>query len=231
MIRWTSRVKFLFLLPAVLWVLAFTVFPLGYSLYLSFHDVERKVVITGREQVPVLDDAGNPVLKRDGTPRTRTVVNRELQTTFTWNGLANFARAFGDAEVHKRGAGHRDLRDRGGRDRDRARPGARLAVQPPHPRPAGAALDHDPADLRDADRGRLPVLHDLLRGRRPARVPGHPVAVRPALGAGVGDPGRHLAVDAVLLPGLPRRAAGHSGRADRVGDARDQLRNGSCGGT
>jgi multiple sugar transport system permease protein len=101
MIRWTSRVKFLFLLPAVLWVLAFTIFPLGYSLYLSFHDVDRKVVITGREQVPVVDDAGNVVLKRDGTPRTRTVVSRELQTTFTWNGLANFARAFGDAEVHK----------------------------------------------------------------------------------------------------------------------------------
>ena len=63
MIRWTSRIKFLFLLPAVLWVLAFTIFPLGYSLYLSFHDVERKVVITGREQVPVVDDAGNVVLE------------------------------------------------------------------------------------------------------------------------------------------------------------------------
>ena len=100
MIRWTGRVKFLFLLPAVLWVLTFTVFPLGYSLYLSFHNVERKVEITGREQVPVLDREGNPVLKRDGTPRTRTVVNRELRTTFTWNGLANFARAFEDAEVH-----------------------------------------------------------------------------------------------------------------------------------
>jgi multiple sugar transport system permease protein len=99
-IRWTSRVKFLFLLPAVLWVLAFTVFPLGYSLYLSFHNVERKVEITGREQVPVLDRDGNPVLKRDGTPRTRTVVSRELRTTFTWNGLANYARAFSDAEVH-----------------------------------------------------------------------------------------------------------------------------------
>jgi multiple sugar transport system permease protein len=100
MIRWTSRIKFLFLLPAVLWVLTFTIFPLAYSLYLSFHDVERKVVISGREQVPVVDDAGNVVLKRDGTPRTRTVVNRELQTTFTWNGFANFARAFFDEEVH-----------------------------------------------------------------------------------------------------------------------------------
>src|SRR5690554_4497013 len=101
MIRWTSRIKFLFLLPAVLWVLVFTIFPLAYSLYLSFHHVDRQVVITGREQVPVVDDSGNVVLKRDGTPRTRTVVNRELQTTFTWAGLANFARAFGDAELHK----------------------------------------------------------------------------------------------------------------------------------
>lgn len=101
MIRWTSRVKFLFLLPAVAWVLTFTIFPLGYSLYLSFHNVDRKVVVTGREKVPVVDQAGNPVLKRDGSPRTKTVVNRELQTTFTWNGFANFARAFRDAEVHK----------------------------------------------------------------------------------------------------------------------------------
>ena len=101
MIRWTSRIKFLFLLPAVLWVLTFTVFPLVYSLYLSFHDVERKVVIAGREAVPMLDAAGNVVLKKDGTPRTRTVVQRELQTTFTWNNFANFARAFGDEEVHK----------------------------------------------------------------------------------------------------------------------------------
>jgi multiple sugar transport system permease protein len=99
MIRWTSKVKFLFLLPAVLWVLAFTMFPLGYSLFFAFHHVERQVVITGREQVPVLGPDGKPALKTDGTPRTRTNVIRELQTTFTWSGLANFARAFGDEEV------------------------------------------------------------------------------------------------------------------------------------
>lgn len=99
MIRWTSRVKFMFLLPAVLWVLAFTVFPLVYSLYLSLHKVDREVVVTGREVVPMLDDQGNPVLRRDGTPRTRTEVVRELQTTFTWNSFANYARAFGDEQV------------------------------------------------------------------------------------------------------------------------------------
>lgn len=101
MTRWTSRVKFLFLMPAVVWVLAFTIFPLGYSLFLSFHNVERKVVISGREQVDVVDRQGNPILKKDGTPRTKTVVHRELETTFTWNGFANFIRAFGDEEVHK----------------------------------------------------------------------------------------------------------------------------------
>jgi multiple sugar transport system permease protein len=101
MIRWTSRIKFAFLLPAVLWVVAFTLFPLAYSLYLSFHDVDRKVVIAGREVVPMVDAAGKVVMKRDGTPRTRTVVKRELQTTFTWNNFANFARAFRDEEVHK----------------------------------------------------------------------------------------------------------------------------------
>jgi len=99
MIRWTSNIKFLFLLPAVLWVLVFTLFPLGYSLFLSLHQVEREVVISGRETVPVLDNDGNPRLKPDGTPRTRQQVIRELETTFTWNDFANYGRAFRDQEV------------------------------------------------------------------------------------------------------------------------------------
>ena len=37
--RWNNRLKYVFLLPAVLWVLAFTVFPLLYSLRLSFFNV------------------------------------------------------------------------------------------------------------------------------------------------------------------------------------------------
>jgi multiple sugar transport system permease protein len=99
MIRWSNRIKLVFLLPAVLWVLVFTVFPLGYSLFISFHKVDREVVVTGRETVPVLNAAGNPVLKSDGTPRTRTVVHRELKTTYSWIGFDNFARAFRDAEL------------------------------------------------------------------------------------------------------------------------------------
>ena len=55
--RWTSRVRFLFLFPAVIWVLAFTVFPLGYSLYLAFYKIEQKVEVT-RVKEPMVDAQG-----------------------------------------------------------------------------------------------------------------------------------------------------------------------------
>ena len=99
MIRWKSRVGLVFVLPAVFWVLTFTAFPLGYSLYISLHDVDRQVVVTGREKVPVLDKEGYVILKPNGEPRTKTVVHRELQTNFTWNGFASYIRAFRDEEV------------------------------------------------------------------------------------------------------------------------------------
>lgn len=38
--RWTNKAGTMFLMPAVIWVLVFTIFPLGYSLYLSLHHVE-----------------------------------------------------------------------------------------------------------------------------------------------------------------------------------------------
>ena len=60
MIRWDKRIKLLFLLPAVIWVLALTIAPLFFSLYLSFTDVKREVVITGVEEIPILDKDGNP---------------------------------------------------------------------------------------------------------------------------------------------------------------------------
>ena len=60
--RWTGRISFVFLLPAVVWVLAFTVFPLGYSLYLAFFKSREQGRGRGRERVPVLDEAGEPVL-------------------------------------------------------------------------------------------------------------------------------------------------------------------------
>lgn len=97
--RWTGHVGTLFLLPAVIWVLVFTIFPLGYSLVLSLHKVESKVEIVGREEYVVTDDAGNPILKPNGEPRTRTETIRELTRTYIWNDFANYARAFNDRQV------------------------------------------------------------------------------------------------------------------------------------
>ncbi|MEM7735767.1 MAG: sugar ABC transporter permease [Deinococcota bacterium] len=37
--RWNNRLKYLFLLPAVLWLLGFTIYPLLYSLRLGFYNV------------------------------------------------------------------------------------------------------------------------------------------------------------------------------------------------
>jgi len=96
--RWTGRIRFLFLMPAVIWVLAFTIFPLGYSLYLAFFEIESKVEIE-REKVPVLDDAGNPVLNKAGKPRTKTIVHKNQTTISTFVGGRNFTRMAGDNQL------------------------------------------------------------------------------------------------------------------------------------
>jgi len=96
--RWTNRVRFFFLAPAVVWVLVFTLFPLVYSLYASLHNVTNETVVE-RAQVPMLDAQGKPVLKADGTPRTKTEVKRETVTKWEWVGLTNFARVFRDPQV------------------------------------------------------------------------------------------------------------------------------------
>jgi multiple sugar transport system permease protein len=96
--RWTSRIRFFFLAPAVAWVLVFTLFPLVYSLYASLHNVTNETVVE-RAQVPMLDAQGKPVLKADGKPRTKTEVKRETVTKWEWVGLTNFARVFRDPQV------------------------------------------------------------------------------------------------------------------------------------
>src|SRR3954447_17724832 len=96
--RWTGNIRFLLLLPAVVWGLAFTIFPLGYSLYLAFYKVEQKVEVK-REKVPLLDDQGKPVLDEQGQPRTKNVVNKQQVNTATFIGLNNFKRIFGDPQV------------------------------------------------------------------------------------------------------------------------------------
>ncbi|MEO1090209.1 MAG: sugar ABC transporter permease [Pseudomonadota bacterium] len=98
--RWTGRIRLLFLLPAVIWVLAFTIFPLGYSLYASFHKIESTTAVE-RVQVPRLNADGSPSLRADGTPRMRTEVQRENVTTWTWVGGENFARVFRDQQVRE----------------------------------------------------------------------------------------------------------------------------------
>ena len=95
---WNRPVRFVFLLPAVIWVLAFTVFPLAYSLGISFHKIEDRMEVT-RERVPMLDEAGNPMLNTRGEPRMRTVIERESIREWTYLGFTNFARVFRDDQT------------------------------------------------------------------------------------------------------------------------------------
>jgi multiple sugar transport system permease protein len=96
--RWTGKIRFLFLAPAVIWVLAFTVFPLGYSLYLAFYKIEQKVEVT-REKQPMLDAEGKAVLDDAGQPRSKNVVIKQQVNIATFIGLDNFKRLFGDPQV------------------------------------------------------------------------------------------------------------------------------------
>lgn len=98
--RWTSSIRNAFLMPAVVWVLVFTIFPLGYSLYAAFHNVTSETVVN-RVEVPRLDAEGNPVLRPDGTPRMRTEVVRETVNSWEFVGLSNFARIFRDPVLHE----------------------------------------------------------------------------------------------------------------------------------
>jgi multiple sugar transport system permease protein len=96
--RWTNRVRFLFLGPAVVWVLLFTVFPLGYSLFIAFNKIDQAVKVE-RVKEPVLDAAGQPVLDSKGQPRTKNVVVKNSVTTTEFVGLANFKRLFTDPQL------------------------------------------------------------------------------------------------------------------------------------
>ena len=98
MIRWDKRIKLLFLLPAVIWVLTLTIAPLFFSLYLSFTDVKREVIITGVEEVPVLDKDGNPKTRSDGSIRTKKIKQKELQIKYDWVGFKKYKRVINDQE-------------------------------------------------------------------------------------------------------------------------------------
>ena len=98
MIRWDKRIKLLFLLPAVIWVLTLTIAPLFFSLYLSFTDVKREVVITGVEEIPILDKDGNPKTRSDGSIRTKKIKQKELQIKYDWVGFKKYKRVINDQE-------------------------------------------------------------------------------------------------------------------------------------
>ena len=98
MIRWDERIKLLFLLPAVIWVLTLTIAPLFFSLYLSFTDVKREVVISGVTEVPILDKEGKPKTRSDGSVRTKKIKDKKLVIKYDWVGLKKYKRVVNDQE-------------------------------------------------------------------------------------------------------------------------------------
>jgi len=96
--RWTGNIRFLFLFPAVVWVLAFTVFPLGYSLYLAFFKIEQKIEVK-REKVPIVDEQGKVILDDQGQARTKNVVIKQETNVATFIGAENFKRLISDPQV------------------------------------------------------------------------------------------------------------------------------------
>src|SRR6476659_9572677 len=98
--RWLGRIRFVFLMPAVIWVLVFTIFPLGYSLYLAFFKLEQKFEVT-RVKEPMLDAQGKPVLDDQGQARTKNVVKKVEVTSSTFVGGFNFERLISDPQVRE----------------------------------------------------------------------------------------------------------------------------------
>ena len=206
--RWTSRIRFVFLLPAVIWVLAFTIFPLGYSLYLAFYKIEQKVEIT-RVKEPMVDAQGQPVLDAQGQPRTKNVVIKNQVNTATFIGLFNFKRLFTDPQVWEAIKVTAVF----------------VLIAVPVELIFGLAA-RAPVQSQASSAGRclrtvmiLPIFATPLavgytfftifyEVGGPLGWTGIPFLSNPALGAGLGHLRRHLAVDAVLLPGLPRRPPG-----------------------
>ena len=187
MIRWTKPVKFVFLLPAVFWVLAFTVFP---ARLFALHQLPRRGPQGRRHRAR--EGAGarrgrrartqeeRPAPHQDGgAPRTSDQLYLERLRQFRprlrrrgrWASAVKVTAIFVFTAVTAR---------------DCAGVPARLPLPPIHLRASGLANDHDIADFRDPHRGRLPVLHSLLRDRRPARIHGRTMVIAPGLGAGFG---------------------------------------------
>ena len=179
--RWTSKARFLFLAPAVVWVLAFTVFPLGYSLYIAFLKIDSKTEIT-RERVPMFNEEGEPGHARQRQAADEDHHPQEPGQHHDVPGPHQLPPHLQRPPGRDLGPDHHHVHPLDGEHRARARIPARGPLQPAS---RGARRDeggHDPADLRDAARGGVPVLHHPLRGGRASRLPWLPVPVRPPTG-------------------------------------------------
>ena len=97
-------------------------------------------------------------------------------------GLKNFKRIFKDNQVATSVRITTDVHPFIGEHRTRARVPARGPVQPASRGARRHEGGHDPADLRDPARGRLPLLHHPLRGGRSARVSRIPRSCRTRIG-------------------------------------------------
>ena len=196
------------------------IFPLGYSLYLALlQDRAARSRSRPREGAGARRRTASRCCKRDGKPRTKNVVNRRAQTTFDLRSASSTSPAlFGDPQVH-----------------DAIRVTAIFVlVAVPIELVLGLAAG---AAVQPAASSAAPVLRTIMilpifatplavgylfftifyEVGGPLGFLGIPFLSDPELGAVLGDPGRRLAVDAVLLPGVPRRAAGRAGRAARGG--------------
>ena len=151
-----------------------------------------------------------------GKPRTKNVVRRTRSTPRPSSASSNFRRMFDDPQLDTAIRVTVVFVDR----RRAAADGPRASCWPSSStrqifgRPVLRTIMILPIFATPIAVG-LQLLHHLLRGGRAARLDRHPLPLQPALGAGLGHPRRRLAVDAVLLPRLPGRAPGRSGRAVR----------------
>jgi ABC-type sugar transport system permease subunit len=127
--RWTSRVKLLFLAPAVVWVLVFTVFPLVYSLYISVYNVETKMQVK-QEKVPVVGADGKQMMSTNGSPKPASGDATERRPISTTASAAMFASFTIRTSPRRSGDLHLRHHRRARRNHPQARPGGAVPAQP-----------------------------------------------------------------------------------------------------
>ena len=173
--------------PCVLYLLAFSVFPLVYSLYVALCDYDQQSRATSRSSAWTTSASSSRATSSGRPPATRPI--------FTLGGVALQVRAGHGARAV--------LRPEAARRRDRAR----------DPDPADAAdADRRRPDVADAAEPGLGPVHV---GRRQGRHRRPAVAVRSRHRAARAAARGHVAVDAVRVHRRLRPAAGPAARGVR----------------